>query len=99
MPAMLLGTSYEAEAPELCKAFAHLADEKALGAERAEVLSRLNHGEEARPAASGGRAGAISSGPMTSRAVGASRLSDSSSGCGSTEHRALVSCTPTSVRA
>ncbi|MBI5549833.1 MAG: SEC-C domain-containing protein [Deltaproteobacteria bacterium] len=48
MPAALLGTADEAEAPGLCEAFARLGDEKAMRAERAEILSRLGRGDEAR---------------------------------------------------
>jgi hypothetical protein len=48
MPAALLGTPDEAEAPGLCDSFAQLADEKALKAERAELLARLGRGDEAR---------------------------------------------------
>jgi hypothetical protein len=48
MPAALLGTPDEAEAPKICEAFAQLADEKALRAERAEILARLGQKDEAR---------------------------------------------------
>jgi len=50
MPAALLGTPDEAEAPKLCEDFARLGDEKALMAERAEILARLGRSDEARRA-------------------------------------------------
>jgi len=46
-PASLLGTRDEAEVPALYEAFARLADEKAMGAERAEALARLGQGAQA----------------------------------------------------
>lgn len=48
MPAALLGTPDEGEAPALCEAFAGLGDEKVLRAERAEILARLGRTDEAR---------------------------------------------------
>jgi hypothetical protein len=48
MPAALLGTADEAEAPGLCLSFAGLGDEKVMRAERAEILARLGKGDEAR---------------------------------------------------
>ncbi|MGC4120929.1 MAG: SEC-C domain-containing protein [Myxococcales bacterium] len=48
MPAALLGTPDETEAPGICQAFAGLGDEKVMRAERAEILARLAKGEEAK---------------------------------------------------
>ena len=48
MPALLLGTSDQAEAPGLCEAFARLGDEKAHRAERAEILARVGRPAEAK---------------------------------------------------
>ena len=48
MPAALLDTPEAAEAPGLCEVFALLTDEKAMRAERAEILARLGRAEEAR---------------------------------------------------
>ena len=47
LPPALVGTAFEMEAPELCKAFSHFADGPALLAERAEILLRLGNSADA----------------------------------------------------